>query len=222
MPRLRSRIRSRRLANSDMEFREALAQRHMVRNYTNEPVPAESLDHIIDAGIRAPSAGFSQGQRFVVVTSESQRKAIALAAGEEHYVSEGFDPWISRAPAHIVICVDRDAYLSRYSEPDKAGADGPASTEKDWPVPYWWVDAGASMMAILLAAVDEGLAAGFLGAQALDDIHEVLEIPGNILVVGIATIGHAAAKDRKSGSIDRGWNARSDVVFDNRWGQPRA
>ncbi|MFV1999399.1 MAG: nitroreductase family protein [Acidimicrobiia bacterium] len=209
------------MANSDMEFREALAQRHMVRNYTNEPVPAESLDHIIDAGVRAPSAGFSQGQRFVVVTSERQRKAIAVAAGEEQYVKRGFDPWISRAPVHIVICADRDAYLSRYSEPDKAGVGGPASTEEDWPVPYWWVDAGASMMAIMLAAVDQGLAAGFLGAQALDRFHVALDIPDNILVVGIATIGHAA-KDRKSGSIDRGWNARSDVVFDNQWGQPRA
>ncbi|GMQ97560.1 MAG: hypothetical protein BMS9Abin17_0058 [Acidimicrobiia bacterium] len=204
-----------------MEFRQALARRHMVRNYTNEAVDAESLARIVDAGVRSPSAGFSQGQRFVVVTSETQRAAIAAAAGEEHYVSEGFDPWISRAPAHIVICVDRDAYLSRYSEPDKAGIGGPASTEEDWPVPYWWVDAGASMMAILLAAVDEGLAAGFLGAQALDEIHAVLGIPDDILVVGIATIGHAAT-DRKSGSIDRGWNARSDVVFDDLWGQPRA
>jgi len=88
-------------------------------------------------------------------------------------------------------------------------------------VPYWWVDAGASMMAILLSAVDEGLAAGFLGAQALDEIHTVLSIPDNILVIGIATIGHAA-QDRKSTSIDRGWNARSDVVFANLWGQPRA
>jgi len=217
MPKLRSKTRLQPSADSDMEFREALAQRRMVRNYTDEPVDAESLARIVDAGVRTPSAGFSQGQRFVVVTSETQRAAIAVAAGEEHYVSEGFDPWISRAPAHIVICVDRDAYLSRYSEPDKAGADGPASTEEDWPVPYWWVDAGASMMAILLAAVDEGLAAGFLGAQALDDIHAVLKIPQDILVVGIATIGHAA-RDRKSGSIDRGWNARSDVVFKNQWG----
>jgi len=193
----------------------------MVRNYTDEAVDAQSLARIVDAGVRAPSAGFSQGQRFVVVTSERQRASIAVAAGEQHYVEQGFDRWISRAPAHIVICADRDAYLSRYSEPDKAGVGGADSTEEDWPVPYWWVDAGASMMAILLAAVDEGLAAGFLGAQALDEIHAVLNIPDNILVVGIATIGHAA-KDRKSRSIDRGWNARSDVVFDNLWGQPRA
>ena len=34
-------------------------------------------------------------------------------------------------------------------------------------MPYWWVDAGASMMLLLLAAVDEGLAAGFLGSHRM-------------------------------------------------------
>ena len=32
-----------------------------------------------------------------------------------------------------------------------------------WPVPYWFVDAGALMMLVLLAAIDEGLASAFIG-----------------------------------------------------------
>jgi nitroreductase len=190
----------------------------MVRNYTDEPVADGALARIVDAGVHSPSAGFSQGQRFVVVTNEAQRVAIARAAHEPEYVAEGFDPWISKAPAHIVICVDKDAYLSRYSEEDKAGEDGPPSAEADWPVPYWWVDAGASMMAILLAAVDEGLAAGFLGSHNLEMIHEALGIPDDILIIGVVTIGHPAT-DRKSGSLTRGWNDRSTVVHHDHWTQ---
>ena len=38
--------------------------------------------------------------------------------------------------------------------PDKL-SDG---EEIDWPVPYWFVDAGAALMLVLLAAIDEGLA----------------------------------------------------------------
>jgi nitroreductase len=190
----------------------------MVRNYTDEPVADGALARIVDAGVHSPSAGFSQGQRFVVVTNEAQRAAIAHAAHEPEYVAEGFDPWISKAPAHIVICVDKDAYLSRYSEEDKAGEDGPPSAEADWPVPYWWVDAGASMMAILLAAVDEGLAAGFLGSHNLEMIHEALGIPDDILIIGVVTIGHPAT-DRKSGSLTRGWNDRSTVVHHDHWTQ---
>jgi FMN reductase [NAD(P)H] len=201
-----------------MEFRDALAGRRMVRNYTDEPVDGDALARIVDAGVRAPSAGFSQGQRFVVVTNEAQRMAIAVAAGEPEYVADGFDAWISKAPAHIAICADKNAYLKRYSEPDKTGADGAPSTEADWPVPYWWVDAGASMMSILLAAVDEGLAAGFLGAHNLEMIHEALGIPDDILIVGVVTIGHPAT-DRRSGSLTRGWNDRSTVVRHNHWNQ---
>lgn len=188
----------------------------MVRNYTDEPVGQEAIERIVNAAVKAPSAGFSQGQRFVVVTDANARNAVARAGGEDRYVADGFDPWISNAPVHIVVCVDKGAYLRRYSEPDKTGPDGGPSTEADWVVPFWWVDAGASMMAILYAAVDEGLAAGFLGAQAFDELHETLAIPANVSVVGICTIGHPA-DDRQSGSLKRGWNLPDAVVKWERW-----
>ena len=35
--------------------------------------------------------------------------------------------------------------------------------EIEWPVPYWFVDAGAALMMLLLASLDEGLAAGVSG-----------------------------------------------------------
>jgi len=202
-----------------MEFTEVVRLRRMVRNYTEDPVDPASIERIVDAAVRAPSAGYSQGQRFVVVTDPDLRMAVAAAGGEEAYVADGFDPWISRAPVHIVVCVDMQAYLDRYSEPDKAGSDGPRSAEVDWEVPFWWVDGGASMMAILYAAVDEGLAAGFLGAQAFDDLHAALGIPADISIVGICTIGHAAP-DRRSGSLSRGRVARTHAVHRERWAKP--
>ena len=144
-----------------MEFAEVLARRRMVRNYRDDPVDRDTLTRIAEAALRAPSAGFSQGQAVVVVTDPEIRSKIAAAANEEEYVARGFDPWISKAPAHIVLCVSEEAYHRRYRMPDKLDADG---NEIEWPIPYWWVDIGASLMAVLLAAVDEGLAAGFLGS----------------------------------------------------------
>lgn len=197
-----------------MEFVDVVRRRRMVRNYTGDPVDAAALDRIIDAGLRAPSAGFTQGQSFVVVTEPDTRSRIAELAGEPEYVARGFDPWVSRAPVHIVVCVSEAAYHDRYREPDKTDASG---QETDWPVPYWWVDAGASLMAILLASVNEGLAAGFLGAQSFEGLAELLAIPAEVAPIGVVTIGHPAP-DRKSSSLARG--RRPGTVHREVWTPP--
>jgi nitroreductase len=185
----------------------------MVRNYTGAPVDRESLDRILDAGRRAPSAGHTQGQSFVVVTSPVGRARIADLAGESEYVDRGFDPWISRASALIVVCVSETAYHRRYSESDKTDDAG---HEIEWPIPFWWVDAGAAMMAILYAAVDEGLAAGFLGVHSIEDLASELRIPSDVTPIGIVTIGHPAP-DRRSGSLSRGRRAIDDVIRFESW-----
>lgn len=196
-----------------MQFQDVISRRRMVRNYTDDPVPIESVNRIVDAGLRAPSAGNSQGLGIVVVTRPERRQRIAALAREAEYVSRGFDPWISRAPVHIVIGVSEKVYRDRYREPDKLGPDG---EEIEWPIPYWWVDAGAAMMAILLATVDEGLAAGFLGVHAISEFSAYLELPSDQHPIGVVTIGHPAP-DRRSTSLDRGRKPRDSVVHREVW-----
>jgi nitroreductase len=197
-----------------MEFKDVIRKRRMVRNFAPEPVAPEVLDRIVDAGLKAPSAGFSQGLGFVIVIGPETRQAIARLADEEEYVAAGFDPWISRAPAHIVISASEKVYRDRYSEPDKLDADG---RPIEWPVPYWWVDAGAALMAILLAAVDEGLAAGFLGVHSVPDLADLLGMPEDQTPIGVVTIGHPLP-DRRSGSLTRGRRPRATMVHLERWG----
>jgi FMN reductase [NAD(P)H] len=197
-----------------MEFRDVIRRRRMVRNYATAPVPEVSLQRIVEAGLRAPSAGNSQGLGFVVVTDGVTRAAIADLGGEPDYVAQGFDPWISVAPAHIVITVSEQVYRDRYREQDKLGPDG---REIDWPVPYWWVDAGAALMAVLLAAVDEGLAAGFLGVHSLPDLGRLLGLPEHQTPIGVVTVGHPLP-DRRSSSLDRGRRPRDQVVHREHWG----
>lgn len=196
-----------------MEFTEVLHKRRMVRNYTDEPVANEVIERIVAAGQHAPSAGFSQGVVYVVVTEQATRKAIAEIAGEENYVAGGFDPFISDAPVHIVICTCERLYHERYNEPDKKpeGED-----EIDWPIPYWHTDAGASMMAVLLAATNEGLGSAFIGVMDPSQLQELLGIPDDYLPIGIALVGHAAP-DKKSGSLKRGRRKLEDVLHRERW-----
>lgn len=197
-----------------MDFGDVVRRRRMVRNYSDEPLDSDVLDRILDAGIHVPSAGFSQGVFLVAVTDGATRKQIATLSGEEDYVEAGFDAWISRAPVHVLVCVSSAVYAERYAEPDKGGPDGPLAKAENWQVPYWWVDGGAAMQNLLLAAVDEGLGAGFLGSHRMPEIKDLLGIPDDVAPIGIVTIGHPAP-DRKSGSLKRG--RRTDTIHRERW-----
>ena len=84
-----------------------------------QQVPQETIQRILDLARRNPSAGFTQGQDFVVVTRPETKQAIARLCGEEDYVEAGFHPFISGAPVLIVPCTNEAAYHRRYQEPDK-------------------------------------------------------------------------------------------------------
>ena len=200
-----------------------LARRRMVRHYIDEPIADEVLERIVGSIRRAPSAGFSQGQRLVVVTEFERRRAIAELLGEAEAAAEGFEPWLSSAPVHVVVCTREADYHERYTKDDKL-VDG---SEIDWPVPYWFVDAGAAMMLILAAAIDEGLASGFLGVpvEHQAELKRMLEIPDDVDVVGIATLGREAPDPRWSASTSRATQRRrgvGEIVHWERWGAGRA
>ncbi|HET7482123.1 MAG TPA: nitroreductase family protein [Actinomycetota bacterium] len=196
-----------------MEFSEVVRRRRMVRNYTDEPVSEDAIDRIAAAALRGPSAGYSQGVRLIVVTDEATRRRIAELADEPAYIANGLGPWISIAPVHLVVCVRADDYHERYNEPDKRR---PGDPEMDWPVPYWWVDAGAALMLALLATVDEGLAAGLVGFHSVPELKTALGIPDDVSPIGVVTIGHPAP-DRRSGSLARGPKPRAETVRREHW-----
>jgi nitroreductase len=196
-----------------MEFETLVRRRRMVRNFTDEPVAQEAIDRILALARHAPSAGFTQGQSFVVVTRPEIKQAIATLCGEEVYVARGFDPFVSSAPVLIVACTNEMAYHRRYREADKLQEDG---TEIVWPVPYWYMDIGCAVMVLLLAAVDEGLAAGFAGAHDLDALRELLGMPSEVTPVGVIPIGHGAP-DTPSGSLKRGRIADKEFVHREQW-----
>lgn len=169
-----------------MELAEVLRRRRMVRRYGPDPVPEDVLERVLAAAAAAPTAGNSGGQHLVVVTAAPTREAVARLAGEEEYVARGVPAWLSTAPVHVVLVALPDEYRRRYAAPDKRRATPPDA----WPVPYWWVDAGATLLALLLAAVDEGLGAGFLGIHAFaPGLGSLLDLPPGAEPVGVVTLG---------------------------------
>jgi nitroreductase len=196
-----------------MDFETVVRRRRMVRNFSDAAVAPEVIERLLALARHAPSAGFTQGQAFVVVTRPELKQAIAALCGEERYVAGGFHPFVSRAPVLVVPCTSEAAYHRRYREADKLREDG---SEIAWPVPYWHMDIGCAVMVLLLAVVNEGLAAGFAGAHDLDALRELLGIPPEATPVGVIPIGHPAP-DVPSPSLRRGRTPDADYIHRERW-----
>ena len=201
-----------------MEFRELLPRRRMVRSYAPEPLAHDIVERIAETVRRAPSAGYSQGQRLVVVTEPDRIAAIADVLGEEE--DGEFEPWVRSAPAVVIVCTREEDYHERYRRPDKVDEEG---REIEWPVPYWIFDAGAAAMLLLLAALDEGLAAGLFGcsAEQWQRLKELLSIPAEVTPVAVITVGKPAPDPRWSAVTSRRTRPRKPLdrlVHWQQWG----
>ncbi len=198
-----------------MEFREILRKRRMHRAFLPDPLPAEQIERVAGVIRRAPSGGFSQGGSIVVVTDEAKRSAIAAAFGDEHYSRNGRN-YIADAPVLLVISANESLYHARYNEADKLAATG--GTEVTWPVPFWFVDAGALMMLVLLAAIDEGLASAFIGHPDQKRIFdELVGLPEEVVPIGLALIGKPGEDPPAGSRLKDRQRARDDLVHWGRW-----
>lgn len=192
----------------------------MVRAFTDEPIAADAVERILDVARRGPSAGYSQGVEFIAVTDAAGRRSLAGPPGEAREKA-GQQNFIVQAPALIVICANPEMYRSRYREPDKKPVRARLSDEALWTVPYWHTDAGCAMMLILLAAVNEGIAAAFVGfdPERIPDVKRFLHIPDAYIPIGVVALGHEAPEaEQASGSAARRPRRRFDeVVHRERW-----
>ena len=196
-----------------MDFADVVGKRRMVRHFKPDPIDPEVVDNLMRLAQRAPSAGYTQGQSYVIVTDPTLRTEVSRFCGEEHYEEALGHPWISEAPVQAIACVSEAAYHQRYQEPDKLQEDG---SEIVWPVPFWFVDIGCSVMVLLLAAVDNGLAAGYAGIIDTPALKELLGIPDDVTPVGVIPIGYADL-DTPSPSLKRGRRSFEGFVHRERW-----
>lgn len=201
-----------------MEFSEVVRQRRMVRRYDPDvPVPAGVINTALRNAIRAPSAGFSQGWDFLVLTKPEERQAYWAATTDTDDEPDAWLEGIQSAPALILCLSDEGTYLRRYAEPDKGWTD---VDEARWPVPYWDIDTGMAALMMLLTAVDEGLGGCFFGAppETHDDVLEAFGIPHDRNLVGVVSLGYPVPH-AKSGSLKRGLRGLDQVAHYGRFGR---
>jgi nitroreductase len=197
-----------------VELREAIRRRRMVRRFDPRPLPAEVLARVLESALHAPSAGFSQGLDLVVLAGPEAVGGFWRATADPRFGR----PYSSAEPAAIVLVLsDKQAYLDRYAQPDKAGLG--MEVESGWPLPYWDLDAAMAAMLLLLAAVDEGVGGWFFGVfHGAESLLRDLGVPPGRRLVGAVALGYPAADDRPSGSArTRPRRPAAEVIHYGRW-----
>ncbi len=145
-----------------MELRSALARRRMVRAFSADRLTAAEVDDLLHWARRGPSAGNTQATSFVVLDHPAATAAYwDLTLPAERRATFRWQGLL-RAPVLVLVTTRPDAYVARYAEDDKAATGRGAAADR-WPVPYWFVDAGAVVQNLLLLAVDRGLGACLFG-----------------------------------------------------------
>ncbi len=201
-----------------MEFSEVVRRRRMVRRFDPErSVPRGMVEQALNAAVRAPSAGFSQGWDFVVLDGPDARHRFWTAASQWDKEPDAWLRGVSAAPVLVLCLSNPQAYLDRYAEPDKGWTDRDPGR---WPVPYWDVDTGMAALLMMLSAVDQGLGALFFGvpAGAHDSVRRAHGIPDSHRLVGVVALGYERSRV-VSPSLRRGRRGLESVVHWDRYGE---
>ena len=140
---------------------------------------------------RAPSAGHTQVQEFIIVKDPLIKKKLRRAAVDQEYVEE--------APVLIILCSNTSRSVDRY------GIRG-----RDF---YSIIDGAFVSMLILLTTVNEGIGACFVGAFEDDKVSKILEIPEQVRPIGIICVGYS---DEEPERIER--IPLSKLVYYNKYG----
>ena len=163
------------------EFDSVVKKRKMVRQYIQvKPIPQGIIDKLIANAHRAPSAGHTQVQEFIIVQDPLIKDKLGKSALNQEQVFN--------APLLIVVCSNTSRSVGRYGERGRNF--------------YSIIDSAFASMLILLTAVNEGIGACFVGAFLDDKISEILELPKYVKPIGIITLGYPAEKPGKFKRID--------------------
>ena len=169
-----------------MALLKQIQQRYSVRSYQKRPVEKEKLETILQAARLAPSAKNKQEWRFIVVQDADTRKKLCVAANNQAFVGE--------APVVIVGCTAISDHVMRCGQ-------------LAYPI-----DVAIAMEHMALQAVEEGLGTCWVGSFYEDQVKAVLDIPAQVRVVQLLTLGYSADTLRASSRL-----SLEKIVCYERW-----
>jgi nitroreductase len=173
------------------ELDKVIRKRKMIRKYDQtREVPDKIINKLIDNASRAPSAGHTQVQEFIVIKDPNAKRKLRLASVNQEQVEE--------APVLIVVCSNTSRSIGRYGKRGKEF--------------YSIIDGAFASMLILLTATNEGLGASFVGAFNDEKVPEILGLPEHVRPIGIIALGYPGEKPTRLERIQS-----DNLVHYERW-----
>jgi putative oxidoreductase len=156
-----------------------MKNRRTIRKYTEQDIPEELLNELLEVAVRASNTGNMQLYSVVVTRDQSNKEKLAPA----HFNQ----PMITTAPVVLTFCADANRFV-KWAEQRKAEAGFDnlqtfiAST----------IDAMLFAQAFCDAAEEKGLGICYLGTTAYnaDKIIEALSLPRLVVPIVTVTVGY--------------------------------
>ena len=158
---------------------DIMKNRRTIRKYTEQDIPEELLNELLEVAVRASNTGNMQLYSVVVTRDQSNKEKLAPA----HFNQ----PMITTAPVVLTFCADVNRFV-KWAEQRKAEAGFDnlqtfiAST----------IDAMLFAQAFCDAAEEKGLGICYLGTTAYnaDKIIEALSLPRLVVPIVTVTVGY--------------------------------
>ena len=157
------------------DFYELAQRRQSCRNFKDKAVDGELLVRCVKAASLAPSACNSQPWKFVIVTNDEKKGALAKLVQEI-----GLNKWAEAAPAFIVVAEEAAPVLM------------PIVVEHYDSKRYSEGDVGMATAYLILEAAEHGLGCCIIGTFNDADVKALLGLPEGDTVRAVVALGYAA------------------------------
>lgn len=183
-----------------MELDQVLKNRRSIRKYRPKDVDEKDINMILEAGLKAPSAGNLQPWRFIVTYNKKMiNQAVDTTYRGGNIDSDNNQDWIREVPVIILACIDYTDSLDKYGEHGKKAAIQ---------------DVSAAVENMILKVVDLGLASCWISGFRERELREVFKVPQHMDILAFLPVGYNDGYQRKISKKDK-----SEVVFMDVYGK---